>query len=448
MAINPINLVVDFNNRSQEDRAHAVSRPDAEPVPRPAMNDDASPFFEDLRRIESTAAWRRLKDLYQYRPGTHFNVQNRLTHTIIAQNVGEAICRGLYLGRESTDLVRAIIAAHDIGHAPFSHRGETALEDLLRPYNVAWNHDMAGLRVVHEWSHRETIHGQSTGLNLTLDVLEGLAKRYWRFVERTPENRNEHNRDELPPAIDGLDRTLDLHLGRFNHIEGQIAAVADWIAFTGTDIEDGLRIGELAFSELRDDFPLISDIFNCYASWGIPQADITREILCQEIHSRLIADVVEQTQKNIAKAVRQGKLNSADDVRDLDHLLVSFSPDILGNVIQMEQMHTRKITMEGTREALPCRDFVRIMGEALISGEARMSGSWARAYDRIRSEPPAANDNRRDARIAELVCGYMVTKVTDEDVIDFLRERRPTLYAAYFSAAETAPIRPYKPMPG
>lgn len=468
-----ISLTVDFNGRSMADRAHAVQRPRAEPPAPQGITDGSDAFFEDLQRIEGSAPWRRLKDLYQYRPGTHYSVQNRLTHTIIAQNVGEAICRRLGLGRESTDLVRAIVAAHDIGHAPFSHRGEGALQDTLAPHGIRWNHDMAGLRIVHEWAKLDSRH---RGLNLTLDVLEGMAKRYWRFVDGTPDNRNEHNRDELPPAIVALDAAMDLRLGRFSHIEGQIAAISDWIAFTGTDVEDGLRIGELTIAELRDDFPLIADIM---ARHDAPQS-VSMEMLGRQIRSRLIDDVVAQTAKNIEKASEQGLLVQAEDVRMLERPVVSFSPSVLGNVIRMEEMHTRKITMPGSREFLPCRQFVKLMADALIRGEYPMTGSWGRAYDRLRGLPPAdpihdaghdagcdtghgpANDNGapppeikvvptgegdRNARIAELVCGYLVTKITDDDVLEFLRVRHPDIHDQHFSPAAMGRLRANRPVP-
>ncbi|HTK83705.1 MAG TPA: hypothetical protein VL625_01355, partial [Patescibacteria group bacterium] len=116
-------LLVDFNSRSLADQAHGTTRPYPDEAATQDPRGYTQEFYQDLQHIADSQAFRRLKDIFQFRPGTHHQVQNRLTHTIVASNVGETLCRNLGLGQESIDLVKAIVYAHDIGHPALCHRG-------------------------------------------------------------------------------------------------------------------------------------------------------------------------------------------------------------------------------------------------------------------------------------------------------------------------------------
>ena len=393
-------ISADFNSRSRADRLHAVTRPGAAmAVP------EGGAFFEDLQRIEGSAAWRRLKDIYQFRPGTHYEVQNRLTHTVMAQSVGAALCRRLGLRRDSEDLVRAIVAAHDIGHPPFGHRGEHAIQAKLAPYGMQWNHDAAGLRVVAD-------------LDLTLDVTEGLAKRYWRFVKDAPVGYFNHDRGELPDSVLAIDRDFNLHLDRHNHIEGQIACISDWIAFTSTDIEDGLKLGEFTLEEVRGASALVASVIDGFPAndnAGVPSLD--GAALSRRIRESLIADVIGQTRKNLDAAAAAGRLNRAEDVRDLDHLTVGFSPEVLKQVRALDRLGVDS-SPGLTQGNEYCQVFVEHMFDALLSGEIAMRADWQKKFGALEDE----------AERARFVALYLTCVATDQDVLDFMAVHRPDVY--------------------
>lgn len=433
--------LVGYFNRTAKGQEHGRQRCAAEMVQPFTIG---SAFFEDRRRIESSPAWRRTKDINQFRPGTHFSVQNRLTHTTYAQNIGEMICTALNLGSESIDLTKAIVAAHDIGHAPFSHRGERVIEERLGQYGRAWDHDAAGLRVIHEWTNRNP---EYKGLNLSVAVMEGLAKRFWRFSHnpksKPDKNYFERSYQALPSSILEMDQERGLHLDKFNMAEGQIAALSDWIAFTGTDIEDGLLTGEFSVEELCADFAVGRQVYEHirerfdgadFQDMDTSQRVIFARLFTESIQARLIQDLIEQTTKNIEKAYIADKLKTADDVRDLDHLVVSFSPKMQADLNALNDFNRDVVKRIPEDQKIPYREYIGEMIDAFLSGEIRMSNSWQGHFNQIQSR---ANDTDTiKADLMELIAQYMICEVTDSDVIDFISSARPQRYDEYIAKVQ------------
>ncbi|HTK84635.1 MAG TPA: hypothetical protein VL625_06060, partial [Patescibacteria group bacterium] len=371
----------------------------------------------------------------------------RLTHTIVASNVGETLCRNLGLGQESIDLVKAIVYAHDIGHPALCHRGERAINTRMSALGLHWNHDAAGLSVVNDWSRRDA---HFNGLNLTLDVLEGLAKRYWHFVDHKPVNIFEHNKSELPDSILEIDKKYDLHLGKNNHIEGQIACLSDWVGYISTDVEDGLLVGEFSVDEILERFPLsagaLAKVKFQQEAPGLGTEErkaAVAHVLCMEIRNFLINDVVTQTEKNLREAQAQGLLNKAEDVRDLGKLMVGFSPEVLKNVKRIDAIGIVRIyEVENTLPAsaeqnfqtlfskrMPYEDFMEEAFDACVSGEMKMRGDWNDRYQAIKAS--GLPDEEAKKKIAQLVCEYMTCEATDRDVVDFIKANRPQIHAHY-----------------
>ena len=441
--------VTSFSNRGKENQRHGMTRPYEEALGvEQASHNEA--FFEDTLRIQNSREWRRLQGIYQFDVGHSYEHENRLTHTVDVQNVAERIARGINLDRHSIDLARSIAAIHDIGHMPFGHWGERAAAAKLKPFDVEWTHDAAGLRVVTEWSNRGLSH---EGLNLTLDTLEGLTKRYWHYNEEQPMSHFNHGIDELPDSIRAIDKKSGLHLKKHNHIEGQIAAVADWIAFTATDIEDGLRVGRMTVNEVCEHFPqaakLHADTVEQLRIYGrvhgkgtLKQGSDTRQaslakLFAGQIKSMLINDVVEQTKTNISGEVAAGHLRSADDVRDLERLLVGYSPEVLQGVKRFGQYCNDKVFKRTLDAHGPLQEMVELTITDIVEGKIKLPGAWEKEAQQLRA---AGDSQSTKASLTELACTYMTCVMDDSSVKENVRENHPEFWNEHF-ADKPAPPR-------
>lgn len=406
---------LDFSFRSIEEQAHAIGRIRSGLTHENTGNE----FFDDKDMIEQTMAWRRLGELSQRRPGTHFSVRNRLAHTADAKNIAEKLCKKFNMQAQSINLAKAIVTAHDIGHMPLAHYGEQGVNQAAEEYGAHWDHDAAVLRILCQWSGG-CYNGQN-GLDLTLDVVEGIAKRYWRFEDDGLEIIDPyyvHKKSTLPEFIRKIDDQYNLRLKYFNHMEGQIASISDWIAFTATDIEDGLRVGEITFEELTDDFPFISK-----AARDLIKGDRNR-FSFMELSSRvkhyLISDVFAQASANIARGVRDGVLKQAEDVRKLDKVAVSFSPDVFE---QVEKLTSYQIEVDPTSKERVYQKMTSMMFEALISGEEPLAGDWNSRFQTLCSQAEVGMKEK-----ADFINAYMGRVLTDEDVFNFIKKHDAELY--------------------
>ena len=190
-----------------------------------------SEFQRDRDRIIHSIAFRRLKSKTQVfiaPDGDHY--RTRLTHSLEVAQIGRVIARALGLDE---DLTEALCLAHDIGHPPFGHAGEAALDQATQRHG-GFDHNAQSLRVLMRLESPYCTH---EGLNLTWDLLEGLAK---------------HNGPVADPgwALEELDAAYPLDLDKWPSLEAQVAAVADDIAYDNHDIDDGLRAGFLDLDDL------------------------------------------------------------------------------------------------------------------------------------------------------------------------------------------------------
>jgi dGTPase len=202
----------------------------AEP-PSPSRND----FRRDCDRIIHSTAFRRLKhktQVFVFHEGDHY--RTRLTHTLEVQQIARSLARALGLDE---DLAEALALAHDLGHPPFGHIGERALDEALRPYG-GFDHNAQALRIVTALERR---YAQFDGLNLTWETLEGLVKHNGPLTERDGHAIGRYAQSGLPRAIRDYEAKQDLQLWSYASAEAQVAAIADDIAYDAHDIDDGLR---------------------------------------------------------------------------------------------------------------------------------------------------------------------------------------------------------------
>ncbi len=259
-------------------------------------------FQRDRDRIIHCIAFRRLRhktQVFVAPDGDHFRV--RLTHSLEVAQIGRTIARMLGLDE---DLTEALCLAHDIGHPPFGHAGEDALEVALRDAG-GFDHNGHSLRILTEL---EAAYPRWNGLNLSWETLEGMAK---------------HNGPVLAPgwATRGVDAAFPLRLASHASLEAQVAAVADDIAYDNHDIDDGLRAGLLDFDALLG-VPMVSEGWAQVCS-RYPDVDALRlrpELIRQQI-GLMVNDVVDATRANIAAA----GVKTADDVRGAGRTLAGFS---------------------------------------------------------------------------------------------------------------------------
>src|SRR5437879_4867027 len=205
-----------------------------------------SAFRRDCDRIIHATAFRRLAyktQVFVFHEGDHF--RTRLTHTLEVNQIARSLARALALDE---DLCEALALAHDLGHPPFGHAGERALDRCLKGCG-GFDHNAQTLRVVTALERR---YAAFDGLNLTWETLEGLVKHNGPLTDRGGEAIGRHRARGLPPAIRAYSRTQDLELWSFASAEAQVAAIADDIAYDAHDIDDGLRAELFALDDLAD----------------------------------------------------------------------------------------------------------------------------------------------------------------------------------------------------
>jgi dGTPase len=265
-----------------------------------------SPFQRDRDRIVHSTAFRRLEyktQVFVNHEGDHF--RTRLTHTLEVAQIARTAARALALDE---DLAEAVALAHDLGHSPFGHAGEEALDEVLQPFG-GFDHNAQTLRVITRLERR---YAAFDGLNLTFETLEGVVKHNGPLIGR------------VPPYVAEYCAGHDLELDGFPGAEAQVAALADDIAYTNHDLDDGMRAGMFTVAALGD-LPLVGSTFGGIAArWpGIEQPRLVHEGLRRLIDA-MVVDLVEETELRIAEAAPR----DVADVRRAGRPLVAFSEDM------------------------------------------------------------------------------------------------------------------------
>jgi dGTPase len=263
-----------------------------------------SPFQRDRDRIIHSTAFRRLQyktQVFVYHEGDHY--RTRLTHSLEVAQIARSIGRALGLAE---DLAEALALAHDLGHTPFGHAGEDALDAALKP-SGGFSHNDQTFRVLTRLERR---YAGFDGLNLTWETLEGTVKHNGPLA-----------RDRLPHTIAAYAAEHDLALASWPSAEAQAAALADDIAYNNHDIDDGLRAGLFAVKDLAD-VPLVGPVFaEVEARYpGIEEQRLVHEAI-RRLIDRMVSDVVAETRRRIAAA----RIATVADIRALGAPLVAFS---------------------------------------------------------------------------------------------------------------------------
>ncbi|MDR6627300.1 deoxyguanosinetriphosphate triphosphohydrolase [Caulobacter segnis] len=349
-----------------------------------------TPFARDRDRIIHTSAFRRLKEKTQvFVAHEGDNFRTRLTHSLEVAQVARSLATALGL---DSDLAETIALGHDLGHPPFGHAGEDELEIQMREYG-GFDHNVQTFRVVTELEHR---YPDFLGLNLTWETLEGIIKH----------NGPVTNKLGKPSwkAISKYDNEYELGLDSWASAEAQVAALADDIAYNNHDVDDGVTAGLFTLDELMD-VPLIGPILFAVKS---ERPDLDPRLTHLEAIRRMIGAMIDDVMGETLQRAAATGVQSADDVRRLDHALVAFSPDMAEDLARLrsflyERMY-RHWRVNRTRSQAR-----RILGEmfALFLKEPEVLPTyWF-----------AKSQNRDEAGRARVVCDY-IAGMTDRFAIE------------------------------
>jgi dGTPase len=347
-----------------------------------------SPFRRDCDRVIHSTAFRRLKyktQVFVFHEGDHY--RTRLTHSLEVAQIARALARQLGLDE---DLTETLALAHDLGHPPFGHAGERALDGCLQAHG-GFDHNAQTLRVVTALEHR---YPEFDGLNLTWEALEGIVKHNGPLTERGGAAVGRYRDRGIPAGISDYVATWDLELWSFASLEAQVAAIADDIAYDAHDIDDGLRAGLFGVDDLKV-MPLMADMIAEIARHYPDLDDIRRGAeLVRELISHLIGAVVAEAQRRLAAA----RPRSVDDVRNHGEALIAFPPDVAREEAEIKSFlkrrmyrHPRVMRVMGDAErivsdlfaryqsapgALPAEWLPDAAGQETETGHARRIGNF------------------------------------------------------------------------
>ncbi len=282
-----------------------------------AASPTRNPFRRDCDRIIHSAAFRRLAhktQVFVYHEGDHY--RTRLTHTLEVVQIARSLARALGLDE---DLAEALGLAHDLGHTPFGHAGERALDAALSGCG-GFDHNAQALRIVTDLERR---YAGFDGLNLTWETLEGLVKHNGPLIDRAGAPVARYAEHGVPDAILAYNKIQDLELWSQPGAEAQVAALADDIAYDAHDIDDGLRADLFTLDDIAE-VALVGDILREIDARH-PALDPARRVheVVRRIITRMIEDVIAETGRRLAQHTP-----SAAEIRAAAGPLVAFSPQM------------------------------------------------------------------------------------------------------------------------
>ena len=259
-------------------------------------------FLNDKDRIIFSSSFRRLEyktQVFVNHSGDHY--RTRLTHSLEVAAIAKVIARSLGLNE---DLAETIALAHDLGHPPFGHAGEDGLCEAMKDFG-GFNHNFHTLKVI---ALLEKGNKNITGLNLSYEIIEGLAKH----------NGAMSLESKFAKKVTELFSPFDLQLDKHPHLEGQIASLADDIAYCVHDIDDGIRAGFIQFTDL-----LFIDLIKQAADSNSFDKNSYRYII-NNIRKIMIDDLITETKKRL----QAHQFNSPQDIRKHTQWVATFSDKI------------------------------------------------------------------------------------------------------------------------
>jgi len=366
-------------------------------------------FQRDRDRIIHSTAFRRLQyktQVFVYHEGDHY--RTRLTHSLEVAQIARSVARALGLNE---DLAEAIALAHDLGHTPFGHGGEAALDAAMAAFG-GFDHNEQTFRILTSLERR---YAAFDGLNLTWETLEGTVKHNGPLIggpviDSAPAGGAGVAADRVPETIAAYCETWDLELAGHAGPEAQVAALADDIAYNNHDIDDGLRAGLFAVADLTD-LPLVGAIF-AEVRQRYPATDEARLIneAVRRLIDRMVNDLLAETRGRLADAAPV----SADDIRRLGAPVVAFSEEMRKNDRALKDFLFGRMYRHDkvNRKTEQVQKVVRALFVHYLARREALPTDWQAGTD--------AAGSRRTAR---LVADY-IAGMTDRFALDEHRKLR------------------------
>lgn len=261
-----------------------------------------SPFQRDRGRIIHARAFRRLAgktQVFTHRYSDHF--RSRLTHTMEVAQIARTVAATLGLNE---DLTEALALVHDIGHPPFGHAGERALDDALRAHGLRFDHNLHALRIVE---HFELRYAAFRGLNLTLAVREGIIKHSRDYSAAEHPELSRYFLDQRPP------------------LEAQIIDLADEIAYLTADLDDGMEAEILNLEDIRRNVRLFERF---YVRMAAKYPDAPTKLVFNETLKRVLNALVDDLIAETCGQVNVAEITTLESIRKAPHRLATFSPEM------------------------------------------------------------------------------------------------------------------------
>jgi dGTPase len=334
-------------------------------------------FQRDRDRIIHSSAFRRLKhktQVFVEHEGDYY--RTRLTHSIEVAQVARTLARTLKLNEE---LAEAVALAHDLGHPPFGHTGEEALQELTAPYG-GFDHNAQAIKIV---TSLEAHYATFDGLNLTWETLEGIAKHNGPVFE------------PVPYALAAYTAAHDLELATHASAEAQVAAISDDIAYNNHDLADGLRAGLFSLEDLKA-LPLIGPCIDRVDTlWpGLEPPRREHEAL-RRFFGLLVEDVLATSQSRLAAAAPR----APEDVRACGAPVIRFSDETFGELKRIRAFLFERMYRHWTVQRMRRKAglVVRELFETFFEHPHLMPADWSRRCD--------ASDTSRARTVADYIAG-------------------------------------------
>ncbi len=326
-----------------------------------------NPFQEDLNRITNSASFRRLEyktQVFINDKGDHY--RTRLTHSIEVSQIGKVLANHFNL---SADLTEVICLSHDLGHPPFGHAGEEALDAAMKS-NGGFDHNANALRLVVEGEEKYFAYN---GLNLTWETLEGMVKHNGPLLGENSKKR------PIDKFILEFNDKYNLHLDKFASLEAQVAAISDDIAYNAHDLEDGLKAGLFSLDDIKQnnfmDF-VLNDVEKNINNYENRRA--LHEII-KKLADALILDVISETKNRLLRH----NIKSFGDVQNAPENLVSFSEKTSEFILKLKEFLFNNMYRHSqvNRMTFKGRKIVKDLFEVYMNDYGCLPEKWRRKID-------------------------------------------------------------------
>ena len=349
-------------------------------------------FQHDKDRIIHSSAFRRLKgktQVFVAHEGDYY--RTRLTHSLEVAQIARSIARVLGLDE---DLAECLALAHDLGHPPFGHSGEDALQKVMAPYG-GFDHNAQTLRIIEKLEGR---YAEFDGLNLTWETLEGIAKHNGPLITKSGDEK------KLPWALLALENWQALELHTYAGPEAQVAALADDIAYNNHDLDDGLRTGLFSV----DDISAVPMVGRAFAGVKKRYSGIAEDRLIHEAVRDLIGYMVADVLKESRSRLKSVNPQSADEIRNLDYPIIAFSDEF-----RTEEQPLREFLFANMYRHYKVN---RMMGQA-ARVVSELFGLFIEGPNLLPTDIFAQCDGPNTDKTARVICDY-IAAMTDRHAIE------------------------------